>query len=274
MAEEDGVELTERQKNEIEYHREHARENSAILSKPISWSVLDNSSRRWWNAYWQMYALLSDIDLKDKRVLVVGCGFGDDALRLAKLGAHVYAFDLSPDSLSIAKSLADREGLNISFEEMSAESLKYKSDFFDFTLARDILHHVDIPRAMSEIRRVSKPGATLIVNEIYSHSFTDRIRHSSLVETVIYPKMQKLIYGPGKPYITEDERKLTEQDIQAITKSLDTLVFKRYFNFLVTRIIPDRYEIFSKVDRILLIVLKPIGHLLAGRILFSGNISK
>lgn len=274
MLEGNGVELTKRQKNELEYHREHARENAAILNKPFSWDVLDHPSQRWWNAYWQMYAYLSGLNLKGKRVLVVGCGFGDDALRLAKLGADVYAFDLSPDSLSIAKALADREGLAISFEEMPAEALRYETDFFDFIIARDILHHVDIPRAMSEIRRVSKPGALFIVNEIYSHSLSDRIRHSVLVEKILYPRLQRFIYGEGKPYITEDERKLTELDIRAITKQLQTLEFKKYFNFLVTRIVPDRYETLSKVDRVLLIMLKPLGHLLAGRILFSGHISK
>lgn len=274
MLERSGVELNERQKNELEYHREHARENVTILYKPFSWDILDNPSRRWWNAYWQMYAYLSGLNLKGKRVLVAGCGFGDDALRLAKLGADVYAFDLSPDSLSIAKALANREGMEIQFDEMPAEALKYESDFFDFIIARDILHHVDIPRAMSEIHRVSKSEAIFIVNEIYSHSLTDRIRRSMLVEKILYPRMQRFIYGAGKPYITKDEKKLTELDIQTITKPLKTLEFKKYFNFLVTRIVSDRYETLSKVDRVLLIMLKPLAHLLAGRVLFSGHISK
>ena len=56
--------------------------------------------------------LLSKI-YREKNVLVVGCGFGDDALYLAKLGANVCAFDLSPDSLSIARALAEREGLMV-----------------------------------------------------------------------------------------------------------------------------------------------------------------
>lgn len=274
MLDENGMELTRRQKNELEYHREHARENAAILNQPFSWDVLDHPSRRWWNPYWQMYAYLSGLDLKGKRVLVVGCGFGEDALRLAKLGADVYAFDLSPDSLTIAKTLAEREGLAIWFEEMPAETMKYESDFFDFILARDILHHVDIPRAMKEILRVAKPGALFIANEIYSHSFTDRIRHSALVEKILYPQLQRFIYGGGKPYITEDERKLTELDIQAIKMPLQDTQLEKYFNFLVTRILPDRYTALAKVDRMLLIMLKPLGRLLAGRILFSGHISK
>ena len=274
MSARDEVELTERQQKELDYHRDHAHENSIILNKPFSWDVLENPSRRWWNAYWEMFTYLSKLNLKDKRVLVVGCGFGDDALRIAKLGADVYAFDLSPDSLSIAKALAEREGLNISFEEMAAESMTYKNEFFDFIVARDILHHVDIPCTMREIFRVSKPGALFLVNEIYSHSFTNRIRHAVFVEKTIYPKMQRFIYGPEKPYITEGERKLTELDIREISKSLAPANFKKYFSFIVTRIFPERYKTLSKIDRLLLIVFKPIAYLLAGRILFSGHIIK
>lgn len=267
------MELTPRQKSELEYHRKHADENKSILDIDFSWDVLENPSQRWWNTYWNMFTYLISMNLKGKSVLVVGCGFGADALRLAKLGANVYAFDLSPDSLSIAKSLAKRHDLDISFAEMPAETLQYNSDFFDLIIARDILHHVDIPQAMSEIVRVSKPEAIFIVNEIYSHSITDRFRHSALVEKLIYPRMQQFIYGRSKPYITEDERKLTELDIQVIMKSLETLTMKKYFNFLVTRIVPDTYVSLSKFDRFLLIVLKPLAHLLAGRILFAGIVT-
>jgi ubiquinone/menaquinone biosynthesis C-methylase UbiE len=221
-----------------------------------------------------MYDYLVNCGLRDKRVLVVGCGFGDDALRLAKLGAKVSAFDLSPDSLEIAKALASREGLDILFEEMPAEKLLYENDTFDYIVSRDILHHVDIPKTMSEIVRVAKPGAIFVVNEIYSHSITDRIRHSTLVEKIVYPRMQKMIYGSGKPYITEDERKLSEFDLDQIMRQLEPRLFTKHFNFLVTRVIPDRFESLAKVDRLLLLVLRPIAHLLAGRMLFSARIAK
>ena len=131
-------------------------------------------------------------------------------------------------------ALAEREGLVIAFSEMPAEALDYGSDFFDLIVARDILHHVDLAPALSEIRRVARPGALFLVNEIYSHSSTDRVRHSVLVEKVLYPRMQRFIYGPGQPYITEDERKLTEIDIREVTKSLQEISFRKYFNFLVS----------------------------------------
>ncbi len=267
-------ELTERQQRELEYHQERAKKYREILASPFSWDVLQNPGRRWWNAYWAMYAYLLSCELERKSVLVVGCGFGDDALRLAKLGANVSAFDLSPASLQIASELATREGLQIAFDEMPAERMRYKDSTFDCIVARDILHHVDIPLTMSEIVRVAKPNALFIMNEIYSHSFTGTIRRSSFVENILYPRMRRLIYGPGKPYITEDERKLSELDLTEITRSLQPLLFEGHFNFLVTRVVPERFDSFGKADRLLLRVLKPIGRLLAGRIIISARVSK
>lgn len=221
-----------------------------------------------------MYEYLMTCDLQDKSVLVIGCGFGDDALRLAKLGAKVSAFDLSPDSIAIAKTLAFREGLEVSFATMTAEKMSYEDNSFEYILARDILHHVDIPSTMREIVRVAKPDAIFVVDEIYSHSFTDKIRHSGLVEKILYPRMRRLIYGPGKPYITEDERKLNEADLKQIILPLQPYIFIKYFNFLVTRIIPDRFVTPAKIDRMLLRILHPFGRLLAGRVLFSARITK
>jgi ubiquinone/menaquinone biosynthesis C-methylase UbiE len=268
------TELTDRQQRELDYHRDHAKLHKSVLSSPFAWDVLKDPGRRWWNAYWAMYEYLLRCDLRDKRVLVVGCGFGDDALRLAKLGARVSAFDLSPDSLEIARALATREGLEVDFQEMPAEGMLYPDATFDLVLSRDILHHVDIPKTMREIVRVSKSDAIFVVNEIYSHSLTDKIRRAPIVEKVLYPRMRRLIYGPGKPYITEDERKLSEYDLENIERQLQPRQFTKHFNFLVTRIIPDRLEALAKVDRLLLRMLSPIGHLLAGRILFSARIKK
>lgn len=268
------VELTDRQRRELEYHREHAKNGEKLLHKPMSWDVLDNPARRWWNAYWRMFAYLLRSELPGRRVLVVGCGFGEDAIRLAKVGAKVSAFDLSNDSLAIARKLSEREGLDIAFDQMASEQLHYPDNSFDCILLRDILHHVDIHRTMRELVRVAKPNALVVINEIYSHSITERIRRSRVVERLLYPAMRRFIYGTTSPYITEDERKLTEVDLAEISSHLQSRDLNEYFNFLVTRIIPDRYAALAKFDRILLITLKPFGHLLGGRVLLSARVRK
>ncbi len=266
--------LTNRQQRELDYHREHAQSHQSILDQPFSWDVLQQPGTRWWNAYWGMFEHLVQCGVKGKKVLVVGCGFGDDALRLAKLGAHVSAFDLSPDALRIARQLARREQLTIAFEQMPAEAMRYADNSFDFIVARDILHHVDIAETMAEIERVAKPGALFVVNEIYSHSWTDKVRHSAIVERHLYPRLRRVIYGPGKPYITADERKLSELDMRAILRPLQARGFVKYFNFVVTRVVPERMVGMAKLDRLFLRLFAPLGPLLAGRVLFSARFAK
>lgn len=268
--------LTERQQRELDYHREHAKNYQFMLEDEFPFEVTQQTAqtRRWWNAYWEMYWFLQQQNVNQKKVMIVGCGFGDDALRLAKMGADVYAFDLSPESLNIAKQVADREKLSITFAEMPAEKLSYDSDFFDLVLARDILHHVDIPETMQEIVRVSKDGALFIYDEVYSHSFTDKIRHSTLVEKKLYPMMANFVYENRNPYITEDERKLTETDCDAINQALGRLVMRKYFYFIVNRVIPEKYDVLNKIDRTMLTVFGYFGRYLAGRALVAGSIDK
>jgi 2-polyprenyl-3-methyl-5-hydroxy-6-metoxy-1,4-benzoquinol methylase len=261
------VDLTDRQQREIDYHRERAL---ARADKPLSFSVLKDPHKRWWNAYWSLYAYLLSLDLSGKRVLVLGCGFGEDAMHLAKLGANVYGFDISPESVEIAKRNAQRLSLSIDLAQMPSETMLYPDGFFDCILAVDILHHVDIPKTMSEVRRVAKPGAVFVMDEIYSHSWTESIRRSKLVEQCLYPKMQRLIYDTDRPYITADERKMTEHDI-ALVKQSFTPVMEKHFNFLVGRVLPAK-DLLAMADRVLLSILKPIGWLLAGRVLAAGPI--
>lgn len=263
------MELTDRQLNEIEYHKAHAAQHAGILSKPFSYDVI-YGKRRWWNAYWEMYQALKVVGVAGQRVLIIGCGFGDDAIRLAKMGATVDAFDLSPDSLEISRALADRERLTINFREMPAEKLKYRTGEFDIVIARDILHHVDIRLAMSEIVRVIKTDGVIIINEIYTHSWADKIRNTRFVQKHIYPMMRNFIYKGAKPYITEDERKLTEVDMREITDNLH-VESKRYFNAVVTRLVPDSYSFLNRLDRIMLSCLGFLGGLIAGRVLVVGR---
>lgn len=265
--------LTDRQRRELAYHRDHAAEYQKILQEPFPYDVLRPSQRRWWNAYWDMYTYLLSLDLRAKRCLVVGCGFGSDALYLAKMGAEVHAFDLCPESLDTASRLARREGLDVRFREMPAERLAYDDGTFDVLLARDILHHVDIPVATAEMRRVSRDGALWVVDEIYSHSITEVIRRSWFVEKLLYRPMRTYIYDNGTPYITADERKMTEHDIRMVKTAVGRIEREQYFDFLVSRILP-RIAAFAKMDRVLLTLLRPIAHFLGGRVFLVGRVSK
>jgi ubiquinone/menaquinone biosynthesis C-methylase UbiE len=121
--------LTDRQIREIEYHRKRAEQFQELIDKPISWKVIESPGDRWWNAAWRIFYRLKKYDIQGKNVLVIGCGFGDDALFAAKMGACVSAFDISVESLEIARLRAKKLSLDKDFRESPAESTPFPSVF-------------------------------------------------------------------------------------------------------------------------------------------------
>lgn len=262
--------LTERQQRELAYHRDHAARY--VQKHPsASFDVIFSSERRWWNAYWEMFHHIRQLDLRGKKVLVVGCGFGKDAVRLALLGAEVFAFDLSVDSLQVAAEAASDARVSIQFQQMTAEQLDYDDGVFDLVLIVDVLHHCEIELCMREITRVAKAGCHIVISEIYSHTLLDRIRNSNLVKKVLYPRLVSFVYSGQAPYITADERKITEHDLRHV---LTTIRASRvdYFYIFVKRVFPASFVRLAKLDRAIGVLLSPIGWLVAGRVIVTGRL--
>jgi ubiquinone/menaquinone biosynthesis C-methylase UbiE len=271
----DGIPLTDRQRREIEYHRVRAEERAENVLTPVEFDVLSASKRRWWNAYWHLYKLLIGEDWRGKKVLIPGSGFGEDAVRFARMGAEVEAFDISPEAIDLARRRCAQFGYErINFAVMPSEAMSYSDNTFDAVLCRDILHHVDIPRTMAEIRRVLKPGGRIIGMELYTHGAVERlVRKNPLVEKVLYPLMQRYVYGTDRPYITEDEHKIDDVEFACIRDSM-TACRLDWFHVVIGRLLPERIDLFAKLDRGLARLIGPAGRLLAGRVVFLGTVKK
>jgi ubiquinone/menaquinone biosynthesis C-methylase UbiE len=267
--------LTERQQREIDYHRDYAASKAAAKLVPVNFDVIGDDKRRPQNAFWSAYDRLLALDLKGKRALVPGCGFGEDAIRLARLGATVEAFDISPDVVDVAKRRCAEFGYGgVNFGVMPSEALIYPNDAFDLVLFIDILHHVDIPATMREVMRVLKPGGRIIGNELYTHSWMQKnLRESWLVEKALYPAMRRFIYGDDKPYITPDEHKIDETEFAAVEAACVSFE-AQWFNGVVGRLVPDRLPIVASADRAMMRTLGPRGRFAAGRVVFEGVVDK
>jgi len=267
--------LDERQLRERAYHEDFAARHKDKAEQPVLLGVISPGPRRPWNAFWSAYDLLMAEQPAGKRALIPGCGFGEDAIRLAKLGADVYASDLSPDLLDIARRRAERMDVrDIHFDVMPAEALTYPDDFFDLVFFNDILHHVDIPAAVAETRRVLKPGGRIVANELYTHSALQRVRESRFVSGVVYRRMVRVIYGSDKPYITEDEHKINEAELEVLERALGADTRTMFFLFTGGRLLPADWLAVQKLDRMLLNTSEAVGRRLAGRVVLVGTIRK
>jgi len=265
--------LTHRQQREVDFHAEYAKSKLALRHQPTETDVVYSNTRRWWNGYWHLYTVLRELNLSGKRVLVPGCGFGDDVIRLAMLGAEVHGSDISPEIVSIATDRAKLVGVAVQIQVMPAEALNYPDNHFDAVLFVDILHHVDISATVPEVIRVLKPGAMVIGSDLYTHSALQRIRESWLVRQVLYPRMVKSIYGTATPYITADEHKIDEAELELLTRHL-TLQRTDWFMFLAGRVVSHHRKWASMIDRALLMMLGSLGRYLANRIVFVGLVHK
>ncbi len=266
--------MDERQRREFEYHREFAARHRDKSETPVDLDVVTPGPRRRWNAYWSSYDAIMALTVAGKKVLVPGCGFGEDAIRVATLGADVYAADLSPDLVAIARARAERMGIAlIHFDVMPAERMTYDENFFDLVYFNDILHHVDIPRTLAEVRRVLRPGGSVVANELYTHSFSQKIRESRLVSRLLYRRMVPFIYGTTTPYITDDERKIDERELAMIEGILQAPICE-YFLLLGGRLVPPYWPRVGAFDHAMLNLIPALGRLLAGRVLVVGTVRK
>jgi SAM-dependent methyltransferase len=102
-------------------------------------------------------------------VLDCGCGTGSMTLDLAGRVApgRVVGVDVDESQLALARaSAADRELDGVEFARASVYELPFADATFDVVLANTVLFHLSDPvRALSEMRRVLRPGGIAAVSD-------------------------------------------------------------------------------------------------------------
>jgi ubiquinone/menaquinone biosynthesis C-methylase UbiE len=107
--------------------------------------------------------------LRAARALDLGCGAGHAAFAFARAGAaSVVAYDLSQQMLAVVEREAQARGhAAIETRRGAAEQLPFENASFDLIVTRYSAHHwPSVPAAMAEVRRVLRPGATLVVIDV------------------------------------------------------------------------------------------------------------
>lgn len=105
-----------------------------------------------------------------KMVLEYGVGTGSHAFALAERGAFVTGVDISDTAIEVAKREALTRGVQVDFRLMNAECLAFGDNSFDMICGTGILHHLDLQKALPEIRRVLRPSGSAVFLEPMGHN--------------------------------------------------------------------------------------------------------
>ncbi len=98
---------------------------------------------------------------KDKMVLDIGPGRGQETLHFANHGAKVTALDYASQGVKLVKERIKQFDLNASLVQGDATALPFKSNSFDLVFSYGVLHHIpEMQKSIDEVFRVLKPGAS------------------------------------------------------------------------------------------------------------------
>ena len=100
----------------------------------------------------------------DRSTLDAGCGTGYGLEILARgSAAELTGIDIDPGAVGAARRRGEREGAAVA--EGDLQALEFPDDRFDLAVCFETIEHLESPeRGIAELRRVVRPGGTLVVS--------------------------------------------------------------------------------------------------------------
>lgn len=104
-------------------------------------------------------------DLKDKRILELGCGYGDNCAYFSECKAkYVLGTDISEHMISIAKERHSKS--NCKFQILAMEDISSIPDKFDLVISSLAFHYVeDFEKLLKDIHKLLKEDGLLIFSQ-------------------------------------------------------------------------------------------------------------
>lgn len=153
-------------------------------------------------------------DVKNKKILDVGCGSGDLSFYLAQKGAIVTGIDLSKNSIEVCKDEAKLRGLNIDFREMNAQIPDFENKSFDIIVGSRVIHHLpNLELFFKECKRILKYKGYIV--------FIEPLKKNIIVE------LNRKFFAPEKR--THHEHPLYVSDIEVAKAVFGNLEHYEYF---------------------------------------------
>lgn len=89
-----------------------------------------------------LYHYVQSGKISPGKVLLAGCGYGRNAIFLAKSGFSVDAIDISAEAVKKARSEARKQKASINFTTSSIFDMDFSKQRYDFVYDSGLLHHI------------------------------------------------------------------------------------------------------------------------------------
>ena len=133
-----------------------------------------------------------------------GCGTGFYTHVLAGKADSVVATDLSPGMLAFAKDQI--KAANVTFQTEDCQKTSLPDGAFDTTFMSLVIHFTEPDKTLAEMRRILKPGGTLIIVNLDPRALNVLDRARSLIRVLYYGFTRYRVKPPkgfGKKVMTE-----------------------------------------------------------------------
>lgn len=169
------------------YWNEHVQDWKIAKSSPGTREFFEETEAYRFEKLHYLPVLVDFNGFKDKRLLDVGCGLGNDLSRFARGGAIVTGIDFAPRAIELAQANFSQRELEGQFHIMDGEALEFPDASFDVVYCHTVLHFTPHPQRMiAEIHRVLRPGGQAILMTVNRNSWLFRLQKLMKVE-IDYP---------------------------------------------------------------------------------------
>jgi len=139
-------------------------------------------NKRIWQENYQQHTIgfLEEIipDLRDKKILDLGCGMGGLLIAFKKEGFNAIGLDSNLDYCEIARLRGKRYNLNVEIINSEAEDMPIQSASFDLIVCKDTIEHVQNPmQVLNECKRILKKNGQIFINATNRFSYIDPHYH-------------------------------------------------------------------------------------------------
>lgn len=162
------------------------------------------SLKRFDDWYFDFYPYLNDhipfADLKGKKVLEVGLGYGTVAQRIASSGAHYHGLDIAAGPVAMARHRCRLVGaMDAVVRQGSILEPPFADGSFDWVVAIGCLHHTgNLPLAIEVVRRLLTSGGQAAIMVYSATSY----RQLALAPFGTLSRQLKGLYVPYSPPVS------------------------------------------------------------------------